>query len=342
MYLDALRVLACVFIIVLHLSAQKFDKVEIGSFEWNVFNVYDSISRWAVPVFIMISGALFLDPKREIRTADLFRKYILRIVFAFVFWSGLYSVVDYLRGTRLRDVAGSFVTGHTHLWFLYMIAGLYLIVPLLRKLTESEKTTRYFLILWFLISVVYPTCRNIVYPFAPRIVPWFDQAINISHLEFISGFSGYFVLGYVLSTKELSKKIRITSYVLGTAGFAATVALTYVYSKRNGVRCDYFYETLSVNSFCMASGIFVFAKYHMPELKNGVVRKCLLLLSECTFGIYLSHLLVMELLKTEIGLHTLKINPIISVPGLTGVIFIICFVISFVLNRIPVIKKYLV
>ena len=136
LYIDALRVLACMFVVVLHQSAQKFDKAAVGSYEWTVFNVYDSLTRWAVPVFVMISGALFLDPAKEIRLKTLCRKNLLRIGTAFLFWSALYSIVDYLCGTRLRDVVSGFITGHVHLWFLYMIGGLYLIVPLLRRFSR--------------------------------------------------------------------------------------------------------------------------------------------------------------------------------------------------------------
>lgn len=68
---------------VLHISAQNWRVTDVISFEWNVFNFYDSIVRWAVPVFVMISGALFLS--REYSIKKIYGKNILRILVAF-FW----------------------------------------------------------------------------------------------------------------------------------------------------------------------------------------------------------------------------------------------------------------
>ena len=82
-HLDFLRVFATFAVMVLHLAAQNWDKINVKTFEWNVFNFYNSIVRWAVPVFVMISGALFLS--KDIQLKKIFSKYILRIVTAFLF-----------------------------------------------------------------------------------------------------------------------------------------------------------------------------------------------------------------------------------------------------------------
>ena len=90
-YLDCLRVLATFSVMILHISAQNWYSTDVISFEWNVFNFYDSIVRWTVPVFVMISGALFLD--REHTVQQLYGKYIFRIVTAFIFWSVAYALM---------------------------------------------------------------------------------------------------------------------------------------------------------------------------------------------------------------------------------------------------------
>ena len=65
-YLDFLRVLSMFAVIILHVAAQNFEKVTIGSFAWNVFNITDSLVRWSVPILIMISGVFFLDKASEL------------------------------------------------------------------------------------------------------------------------------------------------------------------------------------------------------------------------------------------------------------------------------------
>ena len=77
-YLDVLRIIATLAVIMLHVSAQNWDTVDVHSFAWHVFNFFDSLVRWAVPVFIMISGAVFLDNDRPLSIQKLYRKNILR------------------------------------------------------------------------------------------------------------------------------------------------------------------------------------------------------------------------------------------------------------------------
>lgn len=89
-YFDYLRVFATFSVIILHLSAQNWFTTDVNGFEWQVFNFYDSIVRWGVPVFVMISGALFLD--REIATKTIYSRYVLRLLSSFVIWSAAYAV----------------------------------------------------------------------------------------------------------------------------------------------------------------------------------------------------------------------------------------------------------
>ena len=87
-FLDYLRVFAIFFVVMLHASTQNWCSTDVNSFAWQVFNIYDSLSRWAIPVFVMISGALFIP--RKISLSKIFKKYILRLVISLVFWSLFY------------------------------------------------------------------------------------------------------------------------------------------------------------------------------------------------------------------------------------------------------------
>ena len=89
---DSLRVVAILSVIVLHASAVVFLNL-YPSYDWNVANVYDSFMRWNVPVFFMISGALFLRRSKELNIKRLYSRNILRIVAIFVFWSIIYAII---------------------------------------------------------------------------------------------------------------------------------------------------------------------------------------------------------------------------------------------------------
>ena len=92
-YLDILRILATFAVIIIHVCSQNWNKVAPSSYEWNVFNFFSGISRWAVPIFVMISGTLFLDNRRNINIKKLYTKNILRIITAFIFWSLFYTII---------------------------------------------------------------------------------------------------------------------------------------------------------------------------------------------------------------------------------------------------------
>lgn len=68
-YLDYLRVMAAAAVIMIHVSAQNWDNVPVMSSDWIIFNLYNSLAQWAVPMFLMLSGALMLDPGKPFKSA---------------------------------------------------------------------------------------------------------------------------------------------------------------------------------------------------------------------------------------------------------------------------------
>ena len=341
-YFDFLRIAACIAVIVIHVSAKKFAVVDIGSYSWFVFDVYNSFSRWGVPVFVMISGALFLDPDKKINLKSFYSKNLVRIITAFLFWSALYAAVDYINGTRLRTVVFNFMSGGIHLWFLYMIAGLYLIVPLVRKLTESKSHTAYFLVLAFVFSVLYYTGKSLISFVDPRFAGSVEVVSNELSMKFVCGYTGYFVLGYFLHRYEIPKKLRGVIYVLGCLGATATILLTYVFSKKSNGLDLIFLDDFSVFVLLEAVAVFVFCKYHLNNLKNAKMQKMIMAISKCSFGIYLVHYFMVRYTREIFHMSPTTYNPIITIPLISGGIFVLSLIISFILNKMPIVKKYIV
>lgn len=81
-YCDYLRFFAILAVITLHVAAKNWCSTDVQSFEWGIFNLFDSIVRWGVPVFVIISGSLFLS--REIDIKRIYSKYVLRLVVAHI------------------------------------------------------------------------------------------------------------------------------------------------------------------------------------------------------------------------------------------------------------------
>lgn len=91
-YIDMLRVLAIIAVLLMHTAGHRSPN-EVSTIEWQICNIFDSGTRWAVPIFVMISGCLFLDKNKEISIKKLYRKNILRIITAYIFWSLIYTLV---------------------------------------------------------------------------------------------------------------------------------------------------------------------------------------------------------------------------------------------------------
>ena len=86
LYPDILRILAVFAVMMIHVSASGFYTNPVQSFTWQVVNFYEWMVRWAVPVFVMVSGMFFLNPQKEITLSKLYRKSIFRIVMALITW----------------------------------------------------------------------------------------------------------------------------------------------------------------------------------------------------------------------------------------------------------------
>jgi len=155
-YLDYLRIAATFCVVVLHISGQNWYTTSVNSFEWNVLNFYDSIVRWVVPIFVMISGALFLDNEKELSVNKLFSKNIFRITTALIFWSSFYALDEGIQGANFSSFFISLLEVNYHLWFLIMLIGLYITVPIFRKITESSQLTKYFLIVSLIFTFLIP------------------------------------------------------------------------------------------------------------------------------------------------------------------------------------------
>ena len=145
---DIMRFIAILAVIMIHTSAIFVISSDGTTADFVLANVLDSLSRFSVPLFLMISGALMLNEKKEIDNKKIFRSaagfFVLLVV-----WSIIYSLYDtvllpYLSSSpiSIKSAILSAIKGYGHLWYLYVTVGLYLITPVLRlfvKLKNNKK-----------------------------------------------------------------------------------------------------------------------------------------------------------------------------------------------------------
>lgn len=189
-YLDYLRIFSTFAVIFLHVSAQNWYSASVFSTEWQILNFYDSLVRWAVPVFVMISGALFLSKEISIRT--LYLKHVLRMIIAFVVWSFVYAICQ-KGGYDFSEHKVMWLAGHYHMWFIPMIIGLYIMIPIIKYIVRDEKITHYFLILAAMFSFLLPTLFRLVGDFGNKallgILAVAKDNIGGMNIHLVAGFS---------------------------------------------------------------------------------------------------------------------------------------------------------
>ncbi len=334
-YLHRLRICATVAVVLMHVTSKEFYVPTTASPEWQILNVYNGLTHWAVPVFVMISGAIFLDPEREIPIRKLFGKYILRIFIALVFWSAVYAVAYtgiYLHGSA-REVFYAFLEGHVHLWYLPMLIGLYLLVPLLRRITESPFLTKYFLLLTGIFSILLPELGR--WGIAPILRA---EAARLD-IHLCLGYSGFFVAGYALHRLEIRKSVRTALYLLAQLATLGMIAYSGTMSARSGSVQIELYEAFSLGTVLQSLGIFLaFRQFGNRKACPHLIRS----LSEMTFGIYLIHEFWVDFLRRFCGISPLAFSPLIAIPVTVTLVLAGSAVSTFLLRKVEFFRKTIV
>lgn len=338
-YLDLLRVLAMVGVVGIHVSAKHFVDVPLDSSAWRAMNLWDGLVRWAVPTFAMVSGAVFLNPDRRVTGKAVYTKYLPRIVLAFAFWSALYAAIDC--GGSLRVFVTQLMRGHYHLWYLYMVAGFYLLVPLLRRITREERMTWYFLALSAVFTFGLPDLMLLAQKLDGRwdlgLAPILADVQSYTMFFFTLGFVPYFVLGYALHARRLTKRETIILCALGAVGFVLAPVLNARYSAALGAAQVEFF---AYNKFCVlfqTAGVFAAVKA-LSERLGETARHWVVRLAACSFGVYLAHPLVLDHLVPAKVL-TCGAWAYLTIPVTILLVAALALVISALVRRIPWLGK---
>ena len=190
--------------------------------------------------------------------------------------------------------------------------------------------------LWYLIVlwVIFQPVRTLMDTFL-------HFSLNIN-APLSTGFLPYLILGYLLGEITLTRGRLILASVLFTVGVLITVLGTYVLTRANGHYSGYFYDYVTIGVIPAAAGGFLLLRQlsDMPALSTEKFHSFTRWLAGGTFGVYLVHVLVMR------GLDWLHVNSFMgsalwSIPLVATLVFAIAFVITRLLQKIPVLN-YLV
>lgn len=335
--LDTLRIFACFMVVFLHVTAKYCYMVPIQSFNWKICSFYDACVRSAVPLFVMISGVFFLSPDKEITTKKIYSKYIFKLVIIYLAWSVIYTIYDIYLGTTsfdIRSIILSIIRGPYHFWYISMIVGLYIISPILRKITKKidKKEIRYFSIIFAIACTVKTISCLSILPYSNAI----KLICTKLPIDFICQYYSYFLLGYFLFNFDISKYKKRIIYISGCVSPILCAILTFCLSTHDGNIDISLFDNFSIFTLLEAIAIFVFFKSNKYKVKS-LARKMILELSKLTLGIYLIHILILEIIFSIIDLS--NYNSLFAVPIVSIIIFLLSISIIFILRKIIVLKK---
>jgi len=336
-WLDTLRALAMLGVIVIHISSPLVNMTYDKNMPyWWIGNIADSAVRFAVPLFLMLSGATLLG--KEYNLSDYYKRRFSRVLLPFLFWLVVYWVYrwamlsyklqphDFI-GIQKWAIQLFLKEGVSkHFWYIYMILFLYIFVPFLGKWLQKLNLSivSNLLLLWVILSFA---CKSI-----PLNLYGWSGNYGTKLLGYLL-HSGYLLLGYYLIKSPVyNGKARMLAAAIFFLTIAISAAFTYIFSQKVQRLDLSIYSYLSVNTVIQSIAIFVWLKD--TNIKNKLLALVSTTISNYSYGIYLVHIIVIGILFRN-GIYWKFAHPLISLPALTLGVTVCSFGIIYVLRKIP-------
>lgn len=329
-WIDNARILAIFAVVMLHVSADVVSEAEVfGSWQWWAGNLYDSMVRWCVPVFVMISGALLLSDSKNEPARDFYKKRMAKVMFPLLFWSMFYlgwtCLKEAVKGKTpsLEALGIGLLAGrpYFHMWFMFMIVGLYFLTPYLRilllRITGREVQA--------LVAVL----------FALSAANALNNSLGSQSAALFSNlflpFVPYFIFGQLFNRTGVKPGLLVSASVFVGSGLATAIGfylLGLAYGIAKGI---YLYSYLSLTVIPMSiSALCLLRRIEAPLLGSGATGQ----FAGLIMGIYFVHPLIKEIFK-HAGLHPLGFNPLVSIPIISLLLILVSGAIVWAIGRIP-------
>lgn len=336
--LDLLKIVSAFMIAVIHASSGVFNNHELGSLVWKEGLVLNAVTRFAVPVFLMISGALLIGRKISLEKA--LKKAVIAGIALFV-WSFAFILTKKILwndGNVIHDTLMIFFNKRVsgHLWYGYLLIWIYLFSPILNIMYESlsNKMRIYFIILGLLIP---SAVDSVIYYFSLDVQILQNSFFIYMNLGYISVL---FIGRMIYENKE--KIPVILGGISSVIGLVLTILLTEGISRRLGVSTHTFFSELEIGNVMYAFGIMLLGCKLSWKGDNTFIKKIIIKVSELAMGIYFSHALVMWLIGDTISFRGITFKIDNSVPEcllFVVIIFVTTIIMIAPLANIPYLKK---
>ena len=325
-YYDNLRVLAIFGIIAIHVFQLWWHGEQVCGVYIYMFS---EIVRYAVPIFLMLSGALLLN--RDIELGYFLKHKLTRILYPFLF----YFILDFILSLFTSRTFSVDIFSHS--WYFWMIFGVYLSVPIINKFIQhaSEREIEYFVCVFVLAATFYQ-------------LTWFFKVEHYFNLNFFVAPIGYLVFGYYLSVKDFkidSRKLMILMVIVFLAATFVKMLETGTLIPKN-FALDYVatqskilssWVDVSIFEILQAGSLFLIFKH----LNFGHFRKAIVSISNLSYGMYLINYLVMFYITPFFkSLPHSGVEICLVIVLMSVFVFVVSWLIVWLLSKIPIIGKY--
>lgn len=331
-YFDLLKVLGALAVVLIHVISEVYYTTDITSTNFKIMVILESFIRYSIPIYYMISGAIFLNEDFNLDNKKLYKKYILNLFLIYLFWNTSYTFLNELINNNIPfsinlilESIKSTILGHAvfQFDFLITILAFYVSLPILRLITKkkNKKEIEYLLLILFIFNSLIPLIN--VY-----------MGISIGYFIFFTSVVIFFILGYYLNTFELKKNITKYIYIASIISVILTIILTLNDSLKIGYPSELFFYYYSWNILIPSIGIFLYCKNKFKNTKKEVNKT----LTSTYFGIYLIHGFSLGVAKV-IGMYNINIPFILKIILITMFTYFLSFIASFIISKIPYVKK---
>ena len=337
-YLDILRIIACFLVLLCHTISFTYNSKVIEE-NWFISNALYYISKIAVPIFFMVSGALML--RKDIDYRQIAKKIFFRLLIPLL----VISIIIYFKRTPIFNLENiiNFVKEFLNaeillpLWFLYSLIGMYICTPFLRKMVKNmeDKDFKILFAIWIIATGIIP------------IISYYTQIkiTNYFIIPIIGRYIPYYLLGYYMFERnaiKTTKKGLILVSILGLVSLIFSVVLTYFDIKIFQKETMFLDKVDYINLIIMTFSVCYIVKYIFENRKfSEKVEKLIVNISSTTFGIYIIHGVLIGHFQFIYNNISRYVGTSIGIILHNLVFFAILSCIIYVIIKIPFVNKFI-
>jgi surface polysaccharide O-acyltransferase-like enzyme len=338
---DAIRTLAIGLVLLSHSAEYYVRNSPASTPTFWVSSAYFVFAKMGVPLFMMVTGVLLLSPQKNSEPiGEYLKKRVNAVLLPFIVWSLLFYFY-FAWAKHTSPTLGGFIQAFLsngisdHLWFLYTLTGIYLLVPLFRTVLPhiNERMLKYFLILWFLSFSIIPLANAILH-----------LKIQLGLID-MAGYSGFVILGYYLY--YINHKFRSKSLLIFAIAMLTLNGVMGWFSNLNAINfVGYYY--VRTDPWIVISAIAVFLWIINLDFESIFIRYPLLKTTINSIGrhslsIYLFHWMVLNFFWYDSPWFRIMpknfFNIALGIPLYAVMLMVISISAREIFSRIPVIKS---